>query len=466
MFNFSLINLGCTKNLVDSQYLIWKILTSNNPNDKVNFIPDPYSSQVEYVFLNTCGFLSSWRQEMMETLKSLLDAGKKIYLLWCAVQYFNLKSEKDRKVIGENQKKSEHIFLDEYEKEKQYFEEFLKKNVWKVFLLSWDDLDYISVDKLKRWYFSKNFGDFTFPNSIRAYTNAYYGYEYLKIAEGCNNSCSFCIIPKIRWKQKSLPIEKILQEAKNMVNNWVKEIIIISQDTTRYWIDLYKQPKLFDLLEQLDELDWDFVYRILYLYPDIVSLKHLEKFKKLKKFLPYFDIPLQHINSNVLKLMWRFYNTSYIYDFLDFIKENFPESFIRTNFIVWFPWETDEAFKELLDFIDKDYFDNIALFEYHDEPLAKSSKLPNKVDDLVLKERFKIISDKVDNLLDKKNEVRKKQLQIGYVQDILDTKIVVRPYLHCPEIDPVDEIDFKNVKWVYNQTGEIEIWDLIEYKIV
>ena len=377
-------------------------------------------------------------------------------MLGCTVSYFMRTDEKS----------------DELRWEYQEFEKILKHNVWRVFLLSWEDLDIVSPERLKKWYFSKNFWDFKFPKSVRAYTDAFYGYEYLKIAEGCNNSCSFCIIPKIRWKQKSLPIEKILQEAQNMINSGVREIILIAQDTTRYGIDLYKKPALFELLEKLDSLEGDFVYRILYLYPDILSLEHLKKLKNLKKFLPYFDIPLQHISWKLLKSMWRFYNTEQIYKFLDFIHENFENSFIRTNFIIWFPWETQEDVEELINFVKKWYFSNIALFEYHDEPLALSSKLPNKVDDKTLKQRFQQISQVVDEILEEKNQQRKKQVQIGYIQEILQTswnssdlKLVVRPYLHAPEIDEVDEISYDEILWVYNEDGTLQIGDLIQYKI-
>ena len=489
MFNFSLINLWCTKNLVDSQYLIWKLLAYSNlsKQKQINYFPDPYDSKVEFVFLNTCGFLSSGRKEMMENLEKLIKAGKKVYLLGCAVQYFNLRSEEviwgqkrnfevgrvwgqkrfersEEENWGQKRLKRLEENNDLYEKEKKDFETFLKKNVWKVFLLSWNDLDHISIEKLKKWYNSKEFRDFIFPNSIRAYTDAIYGYEYLKIAEWCDNHCTFCIIPKIRWKQKSLPMDKILQEVKDMVDSGIKEIIIISQDTTRYWTDLYWQPKLFELLEKIDQIEWDFVYRILYLYPDIISLNHLSEFKKLKKFLPYFDIPLQHISSNVLKKMWRFYDTDYIYKFLDFIKKEFPNSFVRTNIIVWFPGETESDFQQLKEFIKKWYFANIALFEYHDEPLAASSKLPNKVDNQTLKRRFTEISKIVDNELEKKWENRKWK-QIWYVMDFNEEKVIVRSYLHAPEIDPYDEILWDDIIWVYNETWQVDIGDMIEYNL-
>ena len=452
MFNFSTINLGCTKNLVDSQYVIWKILSyqSQNTKEEINYISDPYDKNVEYVFLNTCGFLSTWREETMDVLQKLLEAGKIVYVLWCTIQYFKAYENEDN---------------NEFKKELKNFNDFIDKYVWKVFLLSREDVDNLSIEKIKRWFFSKQFWDFVYPESLRAYTDISYGYEYLKIAEWCNNTCSFCVIPKIRWKQKSLEIEKVIEQAKSMIENWAKELIIIAQDTTRYGIDLYGEPKLFELLEKINKLEWDFVFRLLYLYPDVVSLKNLEKLKTLDKFLPYFDIPLQHISSRILKRMWRFYDTDYIYKFLDFIRNNFENSFIRTNIIVWFPGETNEDFMELVDFIQKDYFDNIWLFQYHDETLAASSKLDNKVDDKTLEYRFKLISNISDTLLDRKNKKRRKQPQIWYIQDFDDEKLTVRPYMHCPEIDETDIIKYDDITWIYNDDGVVDIWELIEYNI-
>ena len=325
---FSFINLGCNKNLVDTQFLLWNIFSIawNNPNYEIDYINDPYYDEVEFVFLNTCGFISSGRDEMFEEIDKLLNAWKKIYLLGCALQYFE-------STLSNNTNDEAKIELNKWNK--------IIKNK-NIHFLSWSDWNNISVEKILAWYDSKTFWESPIFNGVRAYTNIDYWYEYLKIAEWCNNHCTFCIIPKIRWKQKSLPIENVLTQAQNLVNNWVKEIILLAQDTNRYWLDLYGKSMLFELLENLEKIKWEFAYRILYLYPDILTLKHLEKLKKLKKFIPYFDIPLQHINPEILKRMWRFYDKNHILKLLDYIEKNFKEKFVRTNIIVWFPWETEK----------------------------------------------------------------------------------------------------------------------------
>ena len=217
----------------------------------------------------------------------------------------------------------------------------------------------------------------------------------------------------------------------------------------RYGTDFSSKSQLLPLLHELDKLPYDFEYRILYLYPDILTLKQLEEFASLEKFIPYFDIPLQHISPKLLKSMGRFYDDKMIHTLLKWIRSLFPNSFIRTNIIIWFPGETDEDMQLLQSFLDEDYFDNIALFEYHDEPLAKSSAFENKVPDSVVHSRFKTIRTQVDKLLKAREKKRKWKNQIGFVEWISEKKgeiyLSIRPEINCPEIDPVDEVKLENI---------------------
>ena len=219
-FNFSMINLGCNKNLVDSQYLLWKLLsfTKYNKFYKINYFADPFDRNVEYVFVNSCWFLSTWRQEAYDTIKQLTDSNKKVYILWCALSYFKN--------------------IDKQTSEAKKFKKLLSME--NIYQIGWQDFEKISIISIINGYFSKK-NNYIFPNLPRAYTNAVYKYEYIKIAEWCNNSCSFCIIPKIRWKQQPLPIEYVISEIKNMLNAGIEEIILLSQDITRYGIDVYNE---------------------------------------------------------------------------------------------------------------------------------------------------------------------------------------------------------------------------------
>ena len=247
--------------------------------------------------------------------------------------------------------------------------------------------------------------------------HAPFGYEYLKVAEGCDNNCTFCIIPTIRGRQTSRSMESIVAEVNIMLEQGIQEIQIISQDTTRYGTDLYKEAKLIELLEKIDTTIESFTlknkpknipkYRVYYLYPDILTLDHLAKLKSLKHFLPYFDIPFQHASENILKLMGRHYDRAHIDAFIEYIRAHFPNSFIRTSFIIGFPGETDADFEILVDFVKKYQFESVGIFEYHDEPLAASSKLPNKIDESIAKNRIKEITPILNAVYDAKLALRK-----------------------------------------------------------
>lgn len=436
ILNISSINLGCAKNLVDTQYFLWKIF-SDSVFD-INYFSDAFDEEVEFVILNTCWFISSARQEMFDFIEILINAKKKILLFGCGIEYF---FKVDKKIP-----------------------EILKhKNIK---FLSWSDLKNTNIEKILNWFNSTIFWNFEFSNNPIAYTNEIFNFEYVKIAEWCNNSCSYCLIPKIRGKQISLPIENIIEQVKNLINNWIQEIILISQDSSRYWIDIYKKPYLIKLLQEIDKIDWDFNYRVLYLYPDILTYKILQDLKQLNKFIPYFDIPLQHISPNVLKNMKRFNEVDKIKDFLNLIRKSFQKSFIRTNFIIWFPMETAQDFELLLDFVKSTDFDNIALFEYHDEPFTDSFKLDNKIDYKTIHKRFEIIKKIIDKKLKDKQSNRKNSTQIWFIMDINQNKknpIIVRPFLNSPEIDFYDEINLNQI--VESKNWIIDIWSKIKYII-
>ena len=461
IINFSAINLGCTKNLVDLEYVLWDILSKNplvplsGGNIKFNFFPNPDDDEVEYLIINTCWFLSSSRAEAEWIMEDYNNIWKKLIIIGCYVPVkdddFLATLENLEAVIPYEEIKQTPKLLgwEKLEKLKKGLGKLKNDQIKKYLWTIWGD---------QIW--DKAFVYWT--ESIRAFLSADKWYEYLKIAEWCNNKCSFCIIPNIRWKQRSRSIEDIIEEVKIMNSNWVKEIEIISQDTTRYWVDLYKWPKLIELLEEIDKIEWDFVVRLFYMYPDILSLSHLDRLSKLEKILPYFDFPFQHISPRILKRMWRFYDEKHIFKILDYIKQKFENPFFHTNFIVWFPWETEEDFEMLLDFAKKYEFDSVSVFWYHDEPLAESSKLDQKVDSKTIKTRLAKLKEVLNSVYDKKDEARKGTVQVWYIEEINKEKgfCKIRPYMKAPEIDDLDKVKFEdliNVEFV-------NIWDIVEYK--
>jgi len=451
--NFSAINLGCTKNLVDLEYTVWEILKCSDKTE-INFFPDPEDKKVEYLLINTCGFLSSSRDEAESTIQYYDDLWKKLIIIGCYVPVKNddfVKNLKNLHCITPHEDTKEVTLM-------LLGNEKLKKLQRGVGKLKQEKLQkYLNSLHWDRW----NSKAFVWGSeNVRAFFNAPLGHEYLKIAEGCNNTCSFCIIPKIRGKQKSRTIEDILEEVKIMVKSWIKEIEIISQDTTRYWVDLYKKPYLYELLEEIDKIEWDFVYRLFYMYPDVLSLSHLERLSKLNKMLPYFDMPFQHISPSVLKNMSRFYDENHIYKLLDYIKKLFPKAFFHTNFIVWFPWETAEDFQMLLDFAKKYEFDSVSLFWYHDEVLAPSFNLPNKVDFKTIASRVEKMSKVLNKVYNKKEKLNSWKQLVWIIQEVQeDWKIVVREQIKAPEIDDYDTILKENII-----EGMLGTWEKIHYK--
>lgn len=452
----SSINLWCTKNLVDTQFLLWMVFSDEEfASWKIRYHTDPDNDEVDLVFINTCWFISSARDEMFETIERLLQWNKKVYVVWCALQYFqNLL--KEEQIVRDIKTPSYQGWL--------RWQKLVKDN--SVFFLDWKDFDALNYERLQSGYVSSDFEEFEFSKSPRAYTSLQLGFEYIKIAEGCMNSCSFCIIPQIRWKQKSLSIESVMWQVLDLVQQWVKEIILIAQDTARYWMDLYEKSMLLDLLREINELPEDFTFRVLYLYPDVLTWSFIEELAKLDRFIPYFDIPLQHISQSVLQRMRRFPDKDKILWILNSIKKYFSEYYIRTNFIVWFPGETEKDIEELSKFIEDDWFDNIAFFEYHDEPLAQSFKLSDKLSDEVVRDRFQKLNNLWKPLFEEKEKTRQRKEQQGSIVELVDdSTIKVRPFLHAPEIDVYDEISTDKIIWVEEWIADLDLGVFVAYKM-
>ncbi|MBX9809288.1 MiaB/RimO family radical SAM methylthiotransferase [Candidatus Gracilibacteria bacterium] len=468
MFAFSAINLGCSKNMVDLEFAIGEILKYSD-RAEIEYVEDPEARETDYVLVNTCGFLSSARQESEETLSYYDSLGKKLILMGCYVSVkddaflaglknlvsivpFMSYSVIEELVLGKKSKFNLSAIVKAKQAHKQSKEKTLSN-----YLASIE-----APGKGKKAFVWR--GD-----EVRAYMHAPFGHEYLKVAEGCDNNCTFCIIPTIRGRQTSRSMESIIQEVNVMLSQGISEIQIISQDTTRYGTDLYQEAKLIELLQKIDATIDEFViknkskhtptYRVYYLYPDILTLDHLSKLKDLKHFLPYFDIPFQHASENILKLMGRHYDRKHIDSFIEYIRDNFPNSFIRTSFIIGFPGETDADFQILLDFVNKYQFESVGIFEYHDEPLAASSKLPNKVEESIAKNRIKEITPVLNAVYDSKKQARSGKIQSGYIMDIKDTSAIIRPQMAAPEIDDYDEIALDKI------TGNIEIGSHVSYTL-
>ena len=206
--------------------------------------------------------------------------------------------------------------------------------------------------------------------------------------------------------------------------------------------------------ETITESNIDAKFRVYYLYPDILTLSHIDELAKLRHFLPYFDIPFQHASERILKLMGRHYDRAHIDGFLSKIRSTFPDAFIRTAFIIGFPGETNADFAEVVRFVEDNRFESVGIFQYHDEPLAASSKLPNKVDEDTAKDRIMRLTPVLERIYAEQYEARKGKKQHGYIMEIRDDSIIVRPELHAPEVDEYDEVELSKVAQKDREIGK------------
>ena len=210
---------------------------------------------------------------------------------------------------------------------------------------------------------------------------------YIKIAEGCDNHCTYCIIPKLRGKYRSRRQEDILKEARQLAKNGVKELIVIAQDTTKYGLDIYGKKAISDLMRELNEIEGLKWIRILYSYPEDVDAEFVKAVKECEKVLPYFDMPVQHANDAILKLMNRKTSKQQIKENIDRIRKEIPEASIRTSIIVGFPTETQEQFDELCEFVKEVKFDRLGVFAYSREEDTPAAILEGQIDEDIKQER-------------------------------------------------------------------------------
>ena len=348
---FSLTSLGCSKNLVDAEEMLG-ILESRGYEQTVD------EEEADIIIVNTCTFIEDAKLESIECIIELAhnknDGNcKALIVTGCMAQRYK------EQILEEIPEVDAVIGVNEYEKIADIIEEF-----------EGGERDIIRCSEM--------ISDIEKPFRIRT-TPSYTA--YLKIAEGCDNNCTYCVIPSIRGKYRSRKIENILEDAKAMVSSGVREIVVIAQDTTRYGYDIYGEYKLPELLKELchiDNVEW---VRVHYCYPELITDELIEVFKTEDKLCNYFDIPVQHSSDKILKLMNRRTTRADILNVINKIRKNVPDAVIRTSLIVGFPGETEEDFSDLCDFVKEVKFERLGVFTYSREEDTPAYKLKNQIDD-------------------------------------------------------------------------------------
>lgn len=262
-------------------------------------------------------------------------------------------------------------------------------------------------------------------------------YAYLKIADGCDNFCTYCTIPFIRGRFRSEPVEKLVAEANGLVENGTREIILVAQDVTKYGADLFGKPSLVKLIKELSKIKKLDKIRLLYCYPDLIDSELIEEIATNNKVAKYIDIPLQHISNNILKRMNRHIDKKGIINIINSLREKVPNIAIRSTFILGFPGETDDDFAELKDFVSDYKLNNVGFFKYSREDGTVAGRMPNQVPSTIKTKRLKEIS-----ILQFKNVEKANIEMIGrefacVVDNISEGTVILRNEYQCPDVDPI-----------------------------
>lgn len=429
MKKIALISHGCAKNLVDSE-LILGLLIKNGYQVTLN------EDESDIVLVNTCSFICDAERESIRTILELIEKGKKVIVTGCLAQKHadELKAEIPElaAVVGTT--------------------DFTKI----IDVLETIDSKYVSE-------VSQN-PDYIYPENIERAQITMGASSYIKIADGCNYRCGYCIIPHLRGNYHSRKMEDIIREAENMVKKGVTEIILIAQDTTGYGIDIYKKPMLPELLKKLNNIDGLGWIRVMYAYPTQMSDELLKTISECDKVVKYVDIPLQHADLEMLKLMNR---PSFDYrKMIKNIRKLIPNVSIRTAFIVGYPGETEEMFNNLCDFVREMKFDRLGVFCYSREKGTPSYSMKPQIPSKIAKARYKKLMEIQQTISLERNKSFIGKTLPCIIECVSDEgEVIARTQYDAPEIDGV--VNIKTDKFVV--PGDIESVKIIaatEYDLI
>lgn len=392
MSKVGIVSLGCCKNLVDSEMILQFFVDSG-----YQITVDP--SEADIIIINTCGFILDAKKESIDTIFEMLNYHKKIIVTGCFAQrYYDVlkKQIPELDLI---------IKIDDY----PHFKKMVKTIIPSL-KNSEDGLSY-----QKRSISSSDFS------------------AYLKIGEGCSNNCSYCAIPLIRGPLHSRTIDDIYQEALNLTNRGIKELVLIAQDTTKYGLDLYHQIKIEELLKKILTIK-EFKYiRLLYLYPDEISDELIDLFKNEKRLTPYFDIPIQHSESHILKDMNRRGDKQFLLNLFNKIKSKVPDAILRTTVMVGFPNETNEDVDQLIKFMQEVEFDHLGAFSYSKEEDTPSYNFKGQISEKSKKERLDRVMKAQSHISYQKNKKHIGEIMNGLVVGKKGKYYLLRSYWNAPD---------------------------------
>ncbi|MEL7036924.1 MAG: 30S ribosomal protein S12 methylthiotransferase RimO [Cyanobacteria bacterium J06592_8] len=397
-------HLGCEKNRIDTEHMLGLLV-------EAGYQVDSNEELADYVIVNTCSFIEAAREESVQTIVDLAEADKKVVITGCMAQHFQSQ------LLEELPEAVAVVGTGDYHKIVNVIERAeLGERVQEITA----EPTYIADETVPR------------------YRTTTEGVAYLRVAEGCNYRCAFCIIPHLRGNQRSRSIESIVTEAQQLVDQGVKEIVLISQITTNYGVDLYGEPKLAELLRALGKVDVPWV-RMHYAYPTGLTPHVMAAIQETPNILPYLDLPLQHSHPEVLRAMNRPWQGRVNDEIIEKIKLTLPNAVLRTTFIVGFPGETNQHFEHLLQFVKRHRFDHVGVFTFSAEEGTPAYNLPNQVPQAVMDARRDALMQVQQPISFQQN-----QQSIGEVVEVLveqehptSGKLIGRSKRFAPDVDGV-----------------------------
>ena len=436
---YAFVSLGCPKNTVDSERMLGLLRL-----DGYELVNDPDGA--DFVVVNTCGFIEAARQESFSAIHEMLDLKREGRTRGVIVS--GCLAERQKNELLETCPEIDHLVG-----------VFGREEITRV-------ADRLVGDLEEQRTVFRPAAIRALPDTDRLRITPGH-FAYLKISEGCDRLCTFCAIPKMRGKHVTKPVEQVIQEAEELVNDGVRELIVVAQDTTYYGMDLYGEPRLAELLEQLDQvngLEW---IRLMYFYPMYIDDRLIQTLAQSKRIVPYLDMPLQHINDQMLRRMSRRVTRSQTEELLGKLRENISDLVLRTTFITGFPGETDEQFEELVEFVREQRFERMGVFNYSLEPDTPAAQLDNPIP-------FEIMEQRREALMQVQQQISfewNQQQQGRQMEVILDAPIpeqpdawVGRSQADAPDVDGLVYVTGENL-----QEGQIVNCEIVaarEYDLI
>lgn len=423
------ISLGCDKNLVDSEFMIGMLT-------KEGIELTDYEEEADIIIINSCCFIGDAKEESINTILEMAEYRKNgncksLIVTGCLAQRYQDEIMKEipevDAILGTNS----------YDAIYDAVKETLNNNKYQ----NLHTLEGLPALQTKRVVTTGGH------------------YAYLKISEGCNKNCTYCVIPSVRGRYRSVPMEDLVSQAKELVAGGVKELILVAQETTLYGIDLYGEKSLHLLLDELNKIDALFWIRIMYCYPEEIDDKLIDSIIRNKKVCHYLDLPIQHCNDEILKRMNRKTTKQDIIDITNHLRERIPDITLRTTLICGFPGETEEAHEELMQFVNDMEFDRLGAFAYSPEEGTKACEMPDQVDEDTKADWQADVMELQEEVIFDKNETLKGIETYAFIEGKVadENAYIGRTYRDAPNVDGYIFI---------NTDEELMTGDIVKVKVI